>query len=542
MVAEIVGGWLTGSMALLADGWHMGTHVAALAMAGIAYALARRWSRDERFAFGTWKIEVLGAFSSALVLAVVALAMAVESAIRLVEPRPIDYGVALAVAVVGLAVNVVSAFVLSGHGQGAGGGHARDHGHDHGHGDHDHHVDHHGHHDHHDLNLRAAYVHVLTDAFTSVLAIVALAAGMLAGWAWLDPVMGLVGAGVIAWWARGLIVQSALRAARPRDGFARRFPGARGHRERRRRRDRGPARLARRPRPPRLHRLHRGAGAAHARRLPRAPRRHRDTRPRVDRGQPLSARAVSLTGPRHPMPPTSGKIVREFRHILLWPLQLRRLRRETGFASHWDVLRAHPGPWQEVKDNLLVDDESCQTGYQEFVYFLPYVQRFLYGFGEADAQTPSSLHMFRRDDIATARVRLRKEDAPIALSVERTRLVFFYDQDVAILAFEVMARDLPLEDAIELHGPLRPALPAVLGRPGAGRPLPLLGGVPGRGRDAAVDLGLRRPRQVRRAGAGHQADAAVAALGVPAAPHGPGVPRRRACCSTTRSRTSASRS
>lgn len=206
MVAEIVGGWLTGSMALLADGWHMGTHVAALAMAGIAYALARRWSRDERFAFGTWKIEVLGAFSSALVLALVALAMAVESAIRLVNPRPIEYGLALAVAVVGLVVNVVSAFVLSGHGHGAGGGHAHDHGHDHGHDEHDHH-DHHGH---HDLNLRAAYVHVLTDAFTSVLAIVALAAGMLAGWAWLDPVMGLVGAGVIAWWARGLIAQSAL--------------------------------------------------------------------------------------------------------------------------------------------------------------------------------------------------------------------------------------------------------------------------------------------------------------------------------------------
>jgi hypothetical protein len=144
------------------------------------------------------------------------------------------------------------------------------------------------------------------------------------------------------------------------------------------------------------------------------------------------------------------KLVREFRHILLWPLQLRRLRRETGFATHWDVLRAHPGPWKEVKDNLLVDDESCLSGYQEFVYFLPYVQRFLYGFGEADAQTPSSLHMFRRDDIATARVRVREGDAPIDLAVARTRLVFFYDQDVAILAFEVVARDLPLEDAIEL--------------------------------------------------------------------------------------------
>lgn len=146
----------------------------------------------------------------------------------------------------------------------------------------------------------------------------------------------------------------------------------------------------------------------------------------------------------------SDKIVCEFRHILLWPLQLRRLRRETGFATHWDVLRAHPGPWQEVKDNLLVEDESCQSGYQEFVYFLPYVQRFLYGFGEADAQTPSSLHMFLRDDIATIRVRLREDDPPIDLAVARTRLVFFYDQDVAILTLEVTARDLPLRDAIEV--------------------------------------------------------------------------------------------
>jgi cation diffusion facilitator family transporter len=208
MVAEIVGGWLTGSMALLADGWHMGTHVAALAMAGIAYALARRWSRDERFAFGTWKIEVLGAFSSALVLAIVAAAMAVESVFRLVSPQPIAFGTALAVAVVGLLVNVASAFVLSGHDH----DHDHDHGHDH---DHDHH--HHDHddaphdrgHGHHDLNMRAAYMHVLADAFTSVLAIAALAAGMMAGWTWLDPAMGIVGSAVIAWWAKGLISQSA---------------------------------------------------------------------------------------------------------------------------------------------------------------------------------------------------------------------------------------------------------------------------------------------------------------------------------------------
>jgi hypothetical protein len=164
----------------------------------------------------------------------------------------------------------------------------------------------------------------------------------------------------------------------------------------------------------------------------------------------------------------SGKIVREFRHILLWPLQLRRLRRETGFANHWDVLRAHPGPWKEVRDNLLVEDESCQTGYQEFVYFLPYVQRFLYGFGEADAQTPSSLHMFRRDDIATVRVRLRADDGPIDLAVARTRLVFFYDQDIALLALEVTARDIALEDAIELMDRFGRPYPPYWDGPGQG--------------------------------------------------------------------------
>lgn len=214
MVAEIVGGWITGSMALLADGWHMGTHVAALAMAGTAYGLARRWSRDERFAFGTWKIEVLGAFASALILALVALAMAAESVLRLVSPREIAFGTALVVAVVGLAVNVASAFVLAGPGEAFGHPHDHDHGHDHdlSH-DHEHELAHEREeeheHRHGDLNLRAAYVHVLTDAFTSVLAIVALSAGMMGGWAWLDPAMGLVGAGVIAWWSKGLLFQSA---------------------------------------------------------------------------------------------------------------------------------------------------------------------------------------------------------------------------------------------------------------------------------------------------------------------------------------------
>jgi cation diffusion facilitator family transporter len=215
MVAEIAGGILTGSMALLADGWHMSTHVVALSIAGMAYLLARRWSRDARFTFGTWKIEVLGAFASALLLGVVALAMGVESIHRLVEPAPINFAPALAVAVIGLVVNLASAWVLHAgheghegheHGETAHRDHDHDHPHEHGHGHDD------GHHHakaHHDLNLRSAYVHVVADAFTSVLAIAALAAGLWAGWNWLDPLMGLVGGGVIAWWAKGLLADSA---------------------------------------------------------------------------------------------------------------------------------------------------------------------------------------------------------------------------------------------------------------------------------------------------------------------------------------------
>ena len=201
MVAEIVAGWITGSMALLADGWHMATHVVALSIAGMAYALARRWSRDERFAFGTWKIEVLGAFTSALLLGVVAIAMVWESIHRLLTPESISFVPALVVAAIGLAVNLVSALVLEG-----------SHGHDHGHDDHDH-PDHASapapETKHHDLNLRSAYVHVLADAFTSVLAIAALAAGLWLGWTWMDPVMGVVGAGVILWWSKGLLADSA---------------------------------------------------------------------------------------------------------------------------------------------------------------------------------------------------------------------------------------------------------------------------------------------------------------------------------------------
>ena len=211
MVAEIVAGLVTGSMALLADGWHMATHVVALSIAGFAYLLARRWSGDERFAFGTWKIEVLGAFTSALLLLVVAFAMGFESVHRLLRPEPIQFGFALGVAAIGLIVNLLSAWML--HGRGADPHHdhiAHGHGHDHheAHG-HDHSHGHHHGHGQADLNLSSAYAHVLTDAMTSVLAIVALAAGLWWGWAWMDPAMGIVGAAVIAWWAKGLTADSA---------------------------------------------------------------------------------------------------------------------------------------------------------------------------------------------------------------------------------------------------------------------------------------------------------------------------------------------
>jgi hypothetical protein len=136
--------------------------------------------------------------------------------------------------------------------------------------------------------------------------------------------------------------------------------------------------------------------------------------------------------------------------MLLWPLQLRRLGPACQQKTHWEALRAKPGPWKAVRDNLLVDDESCHLGYREFVYFLPYVQRFLYGFGEADAQTPSSLHMFKRDDITAVHIRVREDSAPLEFAVERMRLIFFYDVDIALLAFEIVGHDIALADAIEV--------------------------------------------------------------------------------------------
>ena len=197
MVVEIVAGTVFGSMALLADGWHMSSHALALGVSAGAYALARRHARDPRFSFGTWKIEVLGGYTSAVFLLGVAGYMGFESMRRLFVPAPIHYGEAIPIAVLGLFVNLVSAWLLS-----AG---AHGHHHDHGHGhDHDHH---HGH-AHHDLNLRAAYLHVIADAATSVLAILALAGGWWLGWGWLDPVMGVVGAVLVALWAKGLIAET----------------------------------------------------------------------------------------------------------------------------------------------------------------------------------------------------------------------------------------------------------------------------------------------------------------------------------------------
>ena len=198
MVAEIIGGTIFGSMALLADGWHMSTHAAAIGIAALAYRYARQHAHDPRFAFGTGKLGELAAFTSAVVLAMIALLIAYESVVRVANPVRIAYGEAIAIAAVGLAVNLVSAWLLrEDHGH-------RDHGHAHDHHDNDHHGhEHHGHH--RDNNLRAAYMHVLADAATSVLAIGGLFAARAFNWVWIDPVVGFVGACVIASWAYSLI-------------------------------------------------------------------------------------------------------------------------------------------------------------------------------------------------------------------------------------------------------------------------------------------------------------------------------------------------
>lgn len=185
MIVEIIAGSIFGSMALLADGWHMGTHVAAFMITIFAYRYARKHADNPAYAFGTGKVSVLGGFASAIALAVVALVMLVESMQRIIDPHTIQFNEAIAVASLGLFINVISAILL------------KDEHHHHDHGDH-----------HHDHNLRAAYLHVLADALTSLLAIIALVSGKYFGWDWLDPIMGIVGAVIITRWSYGLLKQT----------------------------------------------------------------------------------------------------------------------------------------------------------------------------------------------------------------------------------------------------------------------------------------------------------------------------------------------
>ncbi len=188
MVAEIFGGWWFNSMALLADGWHMSSHALALGLSALAYSVAWHLAHDSRFAFGTWKIEVLGGYTSAIFLVLVAGSMLFQSVMRLLSPAAIQYDQAIAIAIIGLVVNIVCAWLLK-EGQSP-----DSHGHHHGHGDH-----------HHDLNLRSAYLHVVADAATSVFAILALFGGKFLGANWLDPLMGIVGAILVSVWAFGLL-------------------------------------------------------------------------------------------------------------------------------------------------------------------------------------------------------------------------------------------------------------------------------------------------------------------------------------------------
>jgi cation diffusion facilitator family transporter len=191
MVAEILFGWLSHSMALLADGWHMGTHAFALGISLIAYVMARKYARDRSFTFGTWKIEILGAYTSAIVLGLVGLIMIYSSVQRMIHPLSIYYNQALLVAFIGLTVNVVCAIILNR------GGHSHEHAH--------HHEE--GHH-HEDLNLKSAYLHVVADALTSVLAIAALLGAKYFDFIWLDPFMGIVGAGLILHWSSLLLKET----------------------------------------------------------------------------------------------------------------------------------------------------------------------------------------------------------------------------------------------------------------------------------------------------------------------------------------------
>lgn len=190
MLVEIIAGSVFGSMALLADGWHMGTHVAAFMIAIFAYRYARKHANNPAYSFGTGKVNVLGGFASAVSLAVVALVMLVESLQRLIDPQIIQFNAAIMIACIGLVINIVSALILKDNHH-----HSHEHEHEHEH--------------HHDHNLRAAYLHVLADALTSVLAIIALLAGKLLGLNSLDPIMGIVGAIIITRWSYGLLKQTS---------------------------------------------------------------------------------------------------------------------------------------------------------------------------------------------------------------------------------------------------------------------------------------------------------------------------------------------
>ena len=203
MIVEIASGILFGSMALLADGIHMGSHAVALGISAFAYIYARRNAHNDSFSFGTGKVNFLGGYTGAILLAIFALAMAWESVLRLIEPQEIAFNQAILVAIVGLVVNGASVFIL---------GHDHNHGHSHGHyGHHGHsHCHHHGHEEHHhDHNLRAAYLHVMADALTSITAIFALLAAKYFGWIWMDPLMGIVGSILVAKWSMGLIKQTS---------------------------------------------------------------------------------------------------------------------------------------------------------------------------------------------------------------------------------------------------------------------------------------------------------------------------------------------
>ena len=196
MLLEVIGGWIFNSMALLADGWHMSSHMLALGLAYFAYRAARHYAQDTRFSFGTWKIEILAGYSSAIILMVVAVFMAFHSVERLFNPVQIHYNEAIPIAILGLGVNLICAWLL----------HDDHHHHHHEHQQPSH--DHHEHVHHHDLNQKAAFMHVVADAVTSVLAIVALFAGKWMGWSFLDALLGIVGALLVGKWAIGLIKET----------------------------------------------------------------------------------------------------------------------------------------------------------------------------------------------------------------------------------------------------------------------------------------------------------------------------------------------